>query len=376
MLYLNNAATSFPKPPDVLDAVAHALRELPQEPGRGSTEEDPLQACRDVLARLFGVAEPARVALLPSATHALNTALSGLLRPGDHVVTTMLEHNSVLRPLAHLATRGVLVTQVSPDDNGVVGEDAILAALTPVTRAVAISHASNVTGAIQPIEAIARALAGRAALVVDAAQSAGCVPIAFDALPGRCFVAFAGHKGLYGPTGTGGLLLADDALEQSFVGGTGSLSESELHPGELPLRHEAGTPNLPGIAGLRAGAEFVARETVAKLGAHRHRLVVQLRAELARLGKVRLSPLAKDDGRAGVVSFTVDGWPAADVGYMLRESFEIEVRTGLHCAPLAHSWLGTAPDGTVRVSVSAFNQERDVGALVEAIEALSATDAR
>lgn len=371
VVYLNNAATSYPKPEEVLQAVASSLAHPPAEPGRSGGGADPLMACRQTLARLFGVSRPNNIALLPSATHGLNTALLGLAEPGSHVVSTVLEHNSVLRPLAQLASKGAEVTLLRPDQSGVVSAQAVARALRPNTRIVAVTHASNVTGAVQPAEDIAEEVAGKGvALVLDAAQSAGCVPIAYDELPGRVFLAFAGHKGLYGPAGTGGLVVPDEDLAQTFFGGTGVRSESDLHPTELPLRHEAGTPNLPGLAGLRAGAEFVLRQTVEALGAHRSRLVSRLRHGLSRIPSVRIAPLPGDDGRAGVTSLWVDGWTPEEMGFALRESFGIETRSGLHCAPLVHEWLGTAPKGNIRVSVGAFNGESHVDLLVDAVRKL------
>lgn len=373
-VYLNNAATSFPKPPEVLDAVMKSLAEPPSEPGRVGGGRDTVHACRLGVAELFGVTDAHRVTLLPSATYALNAALLGLVRPGDHVVTTMLEHNSVLRPIAHLAVRGVDLSRIAPDGSGLISSQAVEQALRPTTRAVVITHASNVTGGIQPIESIAAVVARHGAvLIVDAAQSSGCVSLDHESLPGRVFVAFAGHKGLYGPAGTGGLIVPDDELEQTVFGGTGVRSEAELHPGQLPLRHEAGTPNLPGIAGLEAGVAFVTRKSVDALGQHRANLVRRLREGLSRWPAVRLSPLPNDDGRAGVVSFEVEGWSPADLGLILRESYDIEVRTGLHCAPAAHEWLGTRREGNVRASVGAFNTDADVDALVRAIGEIGGT---
>jgi cysteine desulfurase family protein len=371
VVYLNNAATSFPKPKQVLEAVALSLACPPTEPGRSGGGADPLAACRQALAHVFRVSRPNNIVLLPSATHALNTALLGLAEPDTHVVSTVLEHNSVLRPLAHLARKGVEVTFLRPDGSGVVSAEAVDRALRPTTTIVAITHASNVTGAVQPVEEIARTVAGKGvALVLDAAQSAGCLPIVYDELPGRVFLAFAGHKGLYGPAGTGGLVVPDERLEQSLFGGTGVRSESDEHPPELPLRHEAGTPNLPGLAGLRAGAEFVLRRTVEVLGAHRSRLVNRLRDGLAQIPAVKLATLPGADGRAGVTSLSVDGWTPEELGFALRESFGIETRSGLHCAPLVHGWLGTAPKGSIRVSVGAFNEESHVDLLVDAVRKL------
>jgi len=376
-IYLNNAATSFPKPATVVEAVSRWLLQPPADPGRDSAAtQDPRVACRIELAALFGVADPNRIVLLPSATHALNLVIQTLLTPGSHVVTTMLEHTSVLRPIAHRQRdQGVTVTHVWPDESGQVPPAAIAGAITRDTRLVVVTQASNVTGSIQPVEEIADLVAGAGVpLLIDASQSAGAVPLVHRCLPGQVYVAFAGHKGLLGLPGTGGLVLADEELPQLIVGGTGVRSESLLHPPELPLRHEAGTPNLPGIVGLLAGVRAVRARGVETEGAHRHHLVTHLRARLATIKGVRLLPLAGNDGRAGIVSFTVEGWTPEEVGYILQTSFGITTRSGLHCAPLVHQVYGTAPLGTVRASVGYANTEEQVEALANAVAHLVAPD--
>lgn len=376
-VYLNNAATTWPKPSEVVMAVQAALLSPPAEPGRGVRVGDPVRSCREALASLFGVADPDRVCLLPSATYGLNLAIRGLLEvhAGSHAVATLLDHNSVLRPLHHLARdRALSLTLVPPDSHGRIRPGAVLEALRPETRLVVMPHASNVTGAVQPVEEIAAALAPQGvALLIDAAQSAGVIPIHLDAQPGRVFVALAGHKGLYGPTGTGALLLPDAELPPLWVGGTGVRSQSLYHPEELPLRLEAGTPNLPGLAGLRAGVAFVKQETVEHLGAHRHRCVQRLREALAHRPSLRLLPWPDEDGRAGVLSLCWDRASPAELAHLLFEGFDIETRSGLHCAPLAHPALGTHPQGTLRVSVSSETRDADLDAFVEAFDRLERT---
>ena len=372
-VYLNNAATSFPKPQRVVDAVVRALGAPPADTGRGGGEADPRAECRRLLAALLGVPDPLRVVLLPSATHALNLVIGGLATVGGHVVTTPLEHNSVLRPLAHLARdRGIGVTIVRPERTGRLSPAAFAAALDRGTCLAVVNHASNVSGGIQPIEEIAELVARAGVpLLVDASQSAGILPIDHEALPGRVFVAFSGHKALLGPAGVGALIVPDDSLPQDVVGGTGAQSESVLHPAQLPLRHEAGTPNLPGIAGLCAGVRAVAECGVERGGRQRAELVRELTGELGRIPGVRLVPVAADDGRVGVLSFNLAGWDPRDVGFALREVFGIEVRAGLHCAPLAHRFLGTAPLGTVRVSFGSHSTLPDAVALFDAVACLA-----
>jgi cysteine desulfurase family protein len=370
--YLNNAATTFPKPIEVIEAVRASVENPPIEPGRSGGGKDPTKACRNELAELFNVPQPSQVILTPSSTYALNLVIRGFLldREGGHCLTTVLEHNSVLRPLEHLRqSQGLTLTHVEPQADGSLNPNDLLASVQEDTRLIVVTHASNVSGCVQPVDQIAREAAEiDVPLLLDISQSAGAVELDYDSLPGRVFVAFAGHKGLFGPTGVGGLIVPDDRLPQTFVGGTGVQSENPLHPAELPIRYEAGTMNLPGIAGLAAGVRFVKEQGVAELGRHRNELVHGIRRRLDQLPGIRLSPLADDDGRAGIVSLTLKGWPPEDLGYLIQESFGIETRSGLHCAPKTHRSLGTSPEGSVRVSVAAFNTEDDVDRLATALE--------
>jgi selenocysteine lyase/cysteine desulfurase len=368
-IYFNNAATTFPKPPSVLAEVDRAMREPPVEPGRGPGGLDPTTLCRERLALLFDVPDPRHVILASSATYASNLVLQGLLRwrprsssATPHVVTTDLEHNSILRPLEHLSDDGcITVSHVCPRGDSRVHPQDVREQVNSHTALIALTHMSNVTGTIQPVEELAELAAARGVpLLIDAAQSAGAVPLSWKGLPGRVFVVFAGHKGLFGPSGTGGLIVPDTHLSPSFVGGTGVLSESRLQPERLPLRYEAGTPNLPGIAGLTEGVRFVLDRGVVQLGQARNELVRELRAGLCRVPGVHLAPLADEDGRGGIVSFTAEGWSASEMSYALWESFEIHTRAGLHCAPRVHPCLRMPHNGSVRASVAAFNRADEV----------------
>lgn len=376
MIYLNNAATTFPKPPAVLEAVGAALSRAPAHPGRGGGGEDGLLACRRLVAALLDVDGPERVALLPSATHALNLAIGGLAGAGDHVVTTCLEHNSVLRPLTHGSAEGRLeVTHVPAGAEGCVRALDVEREMGPRTRLVVVTHVCNATGTVQEIEEIAGVVARRgAALLVDASQSAGVVPLSHRSLPGRVFVAFAGHKALLGPPGVGGLVLADDRLPQAIVGGTGVRSEEVLHPADLPLRHEAGTPDYPAIAGLAAGVRLVLEQGVEAEGVRRGQLVRRLIDGLESIPGIAFSPGTGGDERVGIVAFTLAGWTPGDLGDAILRSFDIEVRTGLHCAPLVHEALGTGPLGTVRASVGWATTTSDVDALAKAVAAIAGTE--
>lgn len=374
-VYLNHAATSFPKPREVVNAVMRWFEQPPVDAARGGGDLcDPIAPCRAEIAQLLGVTDPERIVLLPSATHALNLVVAGLVTPGSHVVTSVLEHNSLLRPIAHRQRDlAVTVSHVGIDGSGLIDPERLSRALRPNTSLVAVCHASNVTGAIQPVaELAAVAAAAGIPLLLDAAQTAGAVDLCHRELAGRVFIAFAGHKGLLGPPGVGGLITPDAELAQAVVGGTGVRSESLLHPAELPLRHEAGTPNLPGLAGLLAGVQRVRESTPSTLGARRAKLATRLRVGLQNCRGVRLLPLAGNDARVGIVPFTIEGWAPDQAGYVLRESFGIEVRAGLHCAPLVPGAFRLDPSGTVRASLGWSTTDADVHALLAAVDGLGA----
>jgi cysteine desulfurase family protein len=375
-IYLDNAATTFPKPEQVYRAVEHALREIGVGPGRGSHRRGLAASrmvfeAREAVAALFGIGDSARVIFTHSATEALNLAINGLLRPGDHVVSTTMEHNSLHRPL-HLAEKmGVEVTWVPGDRCGLVDWKEIKRALRSNTRLVALSHCSNVTGAIQPVGEIG-AMARNAGILflVDAAQSAGAVPIDVKAM-NIDLLAVPGHKGLFGPQGTGVLYVGEGVeLRPLIVGGTGGFSSAAEQPETLPERFESGTMNTPGIAGLKAGVEFVRSTGIGEIRKKEGLLVTQLLEEMAHIpGIVTYSP-PSEDLRAGLVSFTATGLDAAEFGFRLDSEFDIAVRVGLHCAPAAHRTIGTFPGGAVRVSPGYFNSEQDIEIFLRALRSI------
>jgi selenocysteine lyase/cysteine desulfurase len=373
-IFLNNAATSFPKPEVVANAVLRALHSPPTEPSRGGRGVDHVTNCRRLAANLFDVPSIEQVILTHSGTLALNLALFGSIEHG-HVVATVFEHNSVLRPLAELRRRAAVdVTFVPPDAEGRIRVETVLAACRPDTRAVVVNHCSNVTGAIVAIPQLAKALAGfRCTLIVDISQSAGTVEMSYASLPGRVVLAGAGHKALLGPSGTGLLIVPKTGLRPILFGGTGTLSDQEYHPLELPLRHEAGTANVHGLAGLAAGLAYIIDKGFSTLAATRTSLLTLAREQLGTIDGLWLSPLPDNDGRAGIVSFCLQGWEPDALAATLNDVFDIEVRSGLHCAPLAHRALGTHPKGTVRVSVGPFNTENDIMCLTRALQQLAST---
>jgi len=381
MIYLDNAATSWPKPPQVLAAMARFLTEVGANPGRSghrlSVEAGRIvYAAREAVAELFHAPDPLRVVFGMNATEGLNLALRGLLRPGDHVVTSSMEHNSVMRPLRALEREGVSVTVVPCSPEGFLDPQAVLSALRPETRLVVLNHASNVTGTLLPVAEVGRALhrMGGPLLVVDAAQSGGAVPINMQA-DGIDLLAFTGHKSLYGPMGTGGLIIGERVPLEEFRplirGGTGSRSEREEQPDFLPDMCESGTPNAVGLAGLEAGVRWVLEQRVEALRAHEVELTQRLSDGLREIPGVTV--YGPDDARlrTAVVSFNIAGMEPSEVGMRLDEEYGIMCRVGLHCAPAAHRTIGTFPAGTVRFALGAFTTREEVDAALRAVARLA-----
>lgn len=384
MIYLDNAATSWPKPPSVATAMTHYMAEIGANPGRSGHRLAVAAArtvydAREAVADLFHAPDPLHVVFGANATEALNLALNGLLRPGDHVVTGSMEHNSVMRPLRALERGGVQVTVVRCSPEGVLDPASMAAAVRPNTRLIALTHASNVTGTLLPV-----AEAGRIArqhdvlLLVDAAQTAGAYPIEMQA-DGIDLLAFSGHKSLYGPMGTGGLVLGERVdvglLTPLKRGGTGSRSEHEEQPDFLPDLCESGTPNAVGLAGLAAGTRWVLAQGIERIRTHEMALTSQLLSGLAAIAGVTVYGPRDAERQTATVSFTVEGLEPSDIGLRLDDERGIMCRVGLHCAPSAHRTLGTFPTGTVRFGLGAFNTAEEVAAALDAVAVL-ARDAR
>ncbi len=376
-IYLDNAATSFPKPEAVYTAVDQTLRSVGASPGRGGHREALAAtrivfAAREAAASLFGVADSARIAFTASATEALNVALFGLLQPGDRVVTSTLEHNAVTRPLRALQERGVTVVKVPADRQGFVDPAAIKQACSETTRLVVLTHCSNVTGTLQPIEAIGPWCRRQGILfLVDAAQSAGQFGLDVAGM-GIDLLAVPGHKGLLGPPGTGLLYVREGVeLRPLIYGGTGGNSHSDLPPEEMPERLEAGTLNTPGLAGLHAGIEFLLREGVSAVRARETELLARLIDGLREIPEVELYGSLDSRFHAGVLSFNLAGRDPAEIGFLLDRDHDIVCRVGLHCAPDAHRTIGTFPRGTVRVSPGYFSTETEIEHLLSAVAAVA-----
>ncbi len=363
MIYLDNAATSFPKPPEVIRAMSGTLEKIGANPGRGGHRLSlcagaVVESCREALCGLLGMEHPERVLFTASCTEALNLAIGGVLHDGDEVICSHAEHNAVMRLLDRYQRAGQITVKVlSPNALGLLEPEALSDAIGPRTALVIICHASNVTGVIQPVSRLGQVCKRHGVpLLVDAAQTAGTEDVRLSDL-GTSMLAMPGHKGLLGPQGVGVLALADDIDPEPLVlGGTGSASESMTQPLLLPDRYESGTVNLPGIAGLLAGVRFVAAHR-AEIAEYEQSLASRLREQLRGLPGLQL--LGDDRApRTGIVSFTA----AQDTSYLADalDTSGIAVRGGLHCAPSIHRWLGTLRSGAIRASVGVYNTERDI----------------
>lgn len=371
MIYLDNAATTFPKPPSVSAAVNEALRVYGANPGRSGHKQSMRSAkeiyeCRVKAAALFHAENEENVVFTLNCTHSLNIVLKGLLKSGDHVVTSDMEHNSVMRPLYELAKKGVTFTQakVFPGDNDKT-VDSFRNAIGPDTKLVVCTHASNVWGARLPIGRIG-ALCHEYGIqfMVDAAQTAGTLPLDMQEMR-IDYLCTAGHKGLYGPMGTGLLITGcADKLSTLTEGGTGSSSISYEHPLQMPDKFESGTPNLPGIAGLKAGISFVSRVKQENIAQHEMELVRRLYDKFANMNTVILyTEKPALDHFAPVLSFNVKEIDSETVAEYLNRNYDIALRAGLHCAPAAHSAMGTLEMGAVRVSPSYFTNAAQIDRL-------------
>jgi len=374
LIFLDNGATSYPKPEEVYRYMDHFYRNFGVNPGRSGYDlcmEAGLvvEETRKMLTQFFNGTDPNRLCFGYNSTDALNLIISGMLRPGDHAVSTTVEHNSVLRPLYHLRREGVDIDFVPFDGAGFVDPAEIRKMFRPNTRLVIVNHASNVIGTVQPIAAIGK-LCREAGIpfAIDASQSAGKVPIDMDS---QCLdvVAFTGHKSLLGPTGIGGLCVREGVeIRHTRAGGTGVRSAVRAHLDEYPYRLEYGTPNVMGIAGLKAGLTWILGKGVESIHAEEMRLAQILLDGLRGIPRVVLYCLDSLENHIAVLAFNIDGMDAADVGIMLDVDFGIACRTGLHCAPLVHEQMGTDKiHGAVRFGIGPFNTEEHIQAAVAAV---------
>ena len=375
MIYLNNSATSYPKPQVVIDAVTNSVANPVVHAARTGLEreqDDKVYLTRKSLARLFNVDDPLQIVFTSGSTEALNLVINGLDLKGKHVVSTGIEHNSVIRPLKTLEREGVLdVDFVECDENAYVSPEQIKEAMRDETKLIVVNHCSNVTGTILDIEAIAKiAHWNEALLLVDASQSAGGLPIDFDGW-NIDFLAFTGHKSLYGIQGTGGLIMKKGLeLHPLKVGGTGILSEVLYQPEGMPIHYEAGTPNTPGIVALGAGVDWVLKTGVENIHSHKKKLFEKMYSALSQIEGIKLYNNAENIAYSSI-TFNMEGMTPEELGYMLDSSYDIVVRSGIHCAPLLLDALGVEPWGTVRASHSYFTTEEEADIFINAMREIS-----
>ncbi len=378
IIYLDNAATTFPKPREILDRMVEGYAARGVSPGRGSYDlaleaDDLVSAARKRLSEFFGGEDPDRVIFAANATDALNLIIHGLVKPGSHVVSSQLEHNSVLRPLQHLREKGLIAYDLVPfDPQGFIDPDDVSRAIRPETKFVLLTHVSNVLGTIQPVEAVGAVCREKEIpLILDAAQSAGLVPIELSRW-GVSAIAFTGHKSLLGPTGIGGLVLSRTLeVATTRFGGTGIDSQDLHHTQTYPHRLEAGTLNFLGILGLMAGLDYLAAQGIESILQKERALAGRLRQGLAALRRVKLYGPESMDRSLGIILANVEGMDPSDVGAILDGDFGVATRVGLHCAPLVHERLGTGRAGGIRFSVGPFNTEKEIDQAVEAMAAIS-----
>ncbi len=378
MIYFDNACTSFPKPPAVLEAIQDYSLHIGSTPGR-SGHRLALEAARLIfdarenLSQLFNISRSERLVFTSNATEALNLAIMGLLTEGGHVIAPSMEHNSVMRPLNYLLRQGLIeLSIIRCSEAGHIDLEDLKRSIKKNTRLIAVNHASNVVGTIAPLLEIGR-LSGEIPFLVDAAQSAGAVDIDVEAW-GIDLMAFTGHKSLYGPQGTGGLFVREGIdLKPLRRGGTGSKSESWDHPDFLPDKYECGTPNTVGIAGLGEGVRFVLNRGLHEIRRHEIGLTRALLEGLEDIEGVTVYGGRKADEQTATVSINVKGIEASEVGYRLDREFDIMTRVGLHCNPGAHRTLGTFPHGTVRLSMGYFNTHEEVAQVLDALRRIAAS---
>jgi cysteine desulfurase family protein len=376
IIYLDNAATSWPKPPRVKEAMNRFLDQIGANPGRSghvlSIEAARiLYEAREILANLFHVKDPLRIVFAQNATEALNLALQGLLRPSDHVITSSMEHNSVMRPLHDLEKKGIDLNILPCSEEGILDPREVERKIQSNTKMIVLNHASNVTGTLLPVKEVGL-IARRYDLLflVDAAQTAGAYPIDVEK-DEIDLLAFTGHKSLYGPQGTGGLVIGERVNEKEMVpilqGGTGSRSESEEQPDFLPDRFESGTPNGVGIAGLLAGVQFVMEKGVEQIYQQESKLMDKLTEGLKEIPQVKSYGPENRKSQIATLSFNLLGLSPSNVAVRLEKESSILCRPGLHCAPAAHRTIGTFPEGTVRFGLSLFNTEDEIEAAIQAV---------
>ena len=366
MTYFDNAATTFPKPEIVYTKVMEAMQDYGANPGRSGHKlalkiNRGMYDTRMSLAQLFNIGDPMNLIFTFNCTESLNLGIKGVLQPGDHVITTSMEHNSVLRPIRYLEQFGVESTIIKANCLGEINVEDIKNQIKDNTKLIVTTHISNLTGTIMPIRAIGELAKEYGVLyLIDAAQSAGIYEI--DATTMNVdMIAFPGHKGLLGPQGTGGLYIRKGLeIKEIFQGGTGSMSESLIQPDMSPDRYESGTPNGPGIIGLGAGVEYINSKGMDQIRKHEEGLTKYFIEEVSKISGIKLYGPCDITKQAAVVSLNIKDYDSSEIAYILDEQYDIMVRSGLHCAPLAHKTIGTLDQGVVRFSFSPFNTLEEI----------------
>jgi cysteine desulfurase / selenocysteine lyase len=384
MIYLDNAATTFPKPEEVYSFMNGFYQAYGANPGRAghtmtSETEEVVFQTRKMLCEMFNGTDPDRLTFSYNATDSLNTIINGMLSKGDHVIASCLEHNSVLRPLYHKEQDGIVeVTYIPFDTRGYIHPEDIKSKIKRNTKMVILNHASNVIGTVQPVAEVGK-ICREAGIyfALDASQTAGIIKIDIQAMKVD-LLAFTGHKSLLGPTGIGGSYIADNVLiHATRFGGTGVRSAQRTHPEEFPYRLESGTLNILGVAGLNAGQKWIRDKDMLHLHRQEMRLWSKLRKGLSEIDGVVVYCAEDTENHTAVLSFTIDKWKSGDVGTILGAHYRIACRTGLQCAPLVHGALGTDKlGGTVRFSLGPFNTEEHVDKAIEAVRKIAAIEKR
>lgn len=378
-IYLDNAATTYPKPDSVRNAMLNYMTDLGASPGRGSyasalESSRIVYDCRESICNLFNFDKPENVIFTANITHSLNILLKGFVKPGCHIITSSMEHNSVLRPLFELKNSlGIDLDIIDCDENGLINVENVKNAVKSNTKLVVMTHCSNVVGTIQPLEEIGSICKeNNIDFIIDCAQTAGTMEIDFKKL--NCSaLAFTGHKGLLGPQGIGGFLITDDFNKKCnslIVGGTGSLSSQLVQPDFLPDKFESGTLNTPGIAGLYAGVKFLLKTGVKSIEEKEMQLTKIFLDGLLNIDKTILYGLKNIEGRTSTISVNFKDMDSSELSFLLDYQYGIMTRTGLHCAPLAHKTIGTYPSGTLRFSIGYFNDEKDINYTLNALNSI------
>lgn len=377
MIYFDNAATTFPKPDIVYESIMEAMKEYGANPGRAG-HKMALRAnrgifeTRNLISQLFNIENSMNIVFTSNGTESLNLAIKGLLKAGDHVITTSMEHNSVLRPIKHLEKKGIESTIVMANTKGEIDPQDIKAAIRKNTKLILTTHISNLTGTIVDIEEIGQIAKDNGILyMVDAAQSAGVYSIDVDRM-NISILAFPGHKGLLGPLGTGGLYIKEGLeIETISQGGTGSASESLTQPTTLPDKYESGTLNGPGIVGLGAGISYILDKGIENIRKHEEKLTRYFLDGIRDIEGIRVYGVKDSKKQAAVIALNLKDIDSSEIAYILDEEYNIAVRSGLHCAPLAHKTIGTLDQGVVRFSFGIFNNLNEIDKAINALQEIS-----